>query len=161
MQKDNWSQREIVRKWSKGQTKLGMELPINPKINSEIEVTLLPSQYGNWQLTWWSHRRRNEFSKQREMDLLDQWSPTAKSEVRGEASQPSPRSCYWTRLPGAQPWSRPHYHHSALQKRITESSTIYESISITDDYRLQDIFYRGCRSTAQSTDSASAPEFGK
>jgi len=31
----------------------------------------------------------------------------------------------------------------------------------TDDYRLQDILYRACGSTAQSSDSASALELGK
>ena len=31
----------------------------------------------------------------------------------------------------------------------------------TDDYRPQDIFYRACESTAQSSDSASALELGK
>ena len=31
----------------------------------------------------------------------------------------------------------------------------------TDDYRLRDILYRACRSTAQSSDSASALELGK
>jgi len=32
---------------------------------------------------------------------------------------------------------------------------------IADDYRLQDIHYRACGSTAQSSDSASALELGK
>jgi hypothetical protein len=31
----------------------------------------------------------------------------------------------------------------------------------TDDYRLQDILYRACGSTAQSSDSASALQVGK
>jgi len=38
---------------------------------------------------------------------------------------------------------------------------ITESMSITDDYRPQDILYRACGSTAQSSDSASALELGK
>jgi hypothetical protein len=38
---------------------------------------------------------------------------------------------------------------------------IAESISITDDYRLQDILFRACGSTVQSLDSASVLELGK
>ena len=38
---------------------------------------------------------------------------------------------------------------------------IYESILNIDDYWLQDILYRACGSTAQSSDSASALELGK
>jgi hypothetical protein len=38
---------------------------------------------------------------------------------------------------------------------------ITESMSITDDYQLQDILFRACGSTAQSSDSASALELGK
>jgi hypothetical protein len=34
-------------------------------------------------------------------------------------------------------------------------------MSITEDYRLQDVLYRACGSTAQSSDSASALELGK
>jgi hypothetical protein len=34
-------------------------------------------------------------------------------------------------------------------------------MTLTDDDPLQDIFSRACRSTAQSSDSASALEFGK
>jgi len=36
-----------------------------------------------------------------------------------------------------------------------------KSMPSTDDHRLQDIFSRACRSTAQSSDSASAFELGK
>jgi hypothetical protein len=38
---------------------------------------------------------------------------------------------------------------------------ITESMSITDDDRLQDVLYRACGCTAQSSDSASALELGK
>jgi hypothetical protein len=38
---------------------------------------------------------------------------------------------------------------------------ITESMSITDDYRLQDILCRACGSTTQSSDSASALELRK
>jgi len=38
---------------------------------------------------------------------------------------------------------------------------IYESILNTDDYWLQDILYRACGSTAQSSVSARALELGK
>jgi len=34
-------------------------------------------------------------------------------------------------------------------------------MSITDDYRLQDIFSRACGSTAESSDSAGSLELGK
>ena len=34
-------------------------------------------------------------------------------------------------------------------------------MQITDDYWLQDILYRACASTAQSSDSTSALELGK
>jgi hypothetical protein len=46
-------------------------------------------------------------------------------------------------------------HRSGLPKTITES------MPLTDDYRLQDIFSRACRSTTQSSDNASALELGK
>jgi hypothetical protein len=45
--------------------------------------------------------------------------------------------------------------------RIKMNLPIYESMPSTDDYRLQDIPYRVCRRTAQSSDSASALELGK
>jgi len=38
---------------------------------------------------------------------------------------------------------------------------IYESLPNPDDHRLQDILYRACGCTAQSSDSASALELGK
>jgi hypothetical protein len=44
---------------------------------------------------------------------------------------------------------------------ITESRYIYESLPITDNYSLQDILYRGCGSTAQSSDSTSALQLSK
>jgi len=44
---------------------------------------------------------------------------------------------------------------------ITESRWIYESMLSTDDYRLQDILYRACGITAQSSHSASALGLGK
>jgi len=42
-----------------------------------------------------------------------------------------------------------------------ETNSIYESMPSTDDYRLQDILYRVCGCTAQSSDSVSALELGK
>jgi len=45
--------------------------------------------------------------------------------------------------------------------RIKMDLRIYESMPSTDDYRLQDILYRACGTTAQSTHSASALELGK
>jgi hypothetical protein len=45
--------------------------------------------------------------------------------------------------------------------RIKMNVPIYESMLSTDDYRLQDILYRACGSTAQRSDSASALELGK
>jgi len=54
-----------------------------------------------------------------------------------------------------QPWGRPDGHQSGLPKTITES------MPLTDDYPLHDIFYRACGSTAQSSDSAHALELGK
>ena len=68
--------------------------------------------------------------------MSDQSSPTDKSNVRREAS-------------------RPDGQRSGLPK------TIAESMPLTDDYRLQDIFSRACLNTAQSSDSASALELGK
>jgi len=44
--------------------------------------------------------------------------------------------------------------------RIMMNLQIYESMASTDDYRLQDILYRACGSTAQSLDRASALELG-
>jgi hypothetical protein len=38
---------------------------------------------------------------------------------------------------------------------------VYAAMPSTDDYRLQDILYRACGSTAQSSDSASVLELGK
>jgi hypothetical protein len=46
-------------------------------------------------------------------------------------------------------------------KTITASRSIYESMPVANDYRLQDILYRACGSTAQSSDSTSALELGK
>jgi hypothetical protein len=66
-----------------------------------------------------------------------------------------------TEVARAHARSRPDGHRSGLPKTITESSSIYESMPLTDDYRLQDIFYRACGSTAQSSDSARALELGK
>jgi hypothetical protein len=45
--------------------------------------------------------------------------------------------------------------------RIKMNLRVYESMPSTDDYRLQDILYRACGSTAQSSDSASVLELGK
>jgi len=45
--------------------------------------------------------------------------------------------------------------------RIKMNLRIYESMPSTDDYRLQDILYRACGNTAQSSRSASALELGK
>jgi len=65
MQKDNQNRRNIICRSSETQTKLHIESPINPNINSEIEVTLLPSHHGNRQSIWCRSRRRsNEFSKE-------------------------------------------------------------------------------------------------
>ena len=41
------------------------------------------------------------------------------------------------------------------------SQAVSESMTLTDDYWLQDIFYRACGSYAQSSDSASTLEVGK
>ena len=58
-QKDDQSRRKIV--W----TELHIESPMNPNINLEIEVTLLPSHDSNRQSIWWRSRRRsNEMSKE-------------------------------------------------------------------------------------------------
>jgi hypothetical protein len=38
---------------------------------------------------------------------------------------------------------------------------ITDSMPLTDDYQLHDIFYRACGSTVQSSDSARALELGK
>jgi hypothetical protein len=43
---------------------------------------------------------------------------------------------------------------------ITESIWIHESMQSPDDYWLQDILYRACGSTVQSSDCASALEIG-
>ena len=56
-QKDDRSRRKLVRRWSESQTKLHIESPIDPNINSEIEVTLLPSHDANRQSIWWRSRR--------------------------------------------------------------------------------------------------------
>jgi len=37
------------------------ESRMNPNINSEMQVTLLPRQDGNRQSIWWSHRQSNGF----------------------------------------------------------------------------------------------------
>jgi len=43
---------------------------------------------------------------------------------------------------------------------VTEAD-FHRRLPSANDYRLQDILYRACGSTAQSSDSASAPELGK
>jgi len=45
--------------------------------------------------------------------------------------------------------------------KIKMNLRIYKSMLSTDDYRLQDILLRACRSTAQSSDSASALQLGR
>jgi len=65
MQKDDRSRRKIVCRCSESRTKLRIESPINPNINSEIEVTLLPTANAKRQsIWWWSRRRSNEFSEE-------------------------------------------------------------------------------------------------
>ena len=118
-QKDNRSRRKIVCRWSESRTKLRIESPINPNINSEIEVTLLPSHDGNRQSIWRSSRRSNEFSEEgysrvRSVKTYRQAktppggglprhtptslprSPTDKSKVRREACLPSRPRFYWS-----------------------------------------------------------------
>jgi len=48
-QKDDRSRRKIVCRRSQIRTELRIESPMNPNINSEIQVTLLPSHNGNRQ----------------------------------------------------------------------------------------------------------------
>jgi len=52
-------------------------------------------------------------------------------------------------------------HWSRLPMMIYASHCIYESMLFANDYQLQDILYRACRSTAQSSDCAGVVEFGR
>ena len=64
-QKDDRSRRKIVCRYNETRTKLRIKSPINPNINSEMEVTLLPSHDGNRRSIWWrSCWRSNKFSKE-------------------------------------------------------------------------------------------------
>jgi len=65
---------------------------------------------------------------------------------------------YWNRPARGQLWTRLDGHRSKHGKMITEAGRVYDSMSIPDNYGLQDIQYTACRSPAQSINSASAIE---
>jgi len=73
---------------------------------------------------------------------------TKKSTEKSTGSLPNQPRFYWSRLSRAQPWSQLDGHWSELQTTITASSSMYETIPLTDDYQLQQTFYRACGSTA-------------
>jgi len=68
---------------------------------------------------------------------------------------------YRSRLLRPHPCSPPDGHRSGVWKMITKSSSIYASMPLTDNYRLQDIFSGACGCTAESSDRANALELGK
>jgi len=129
---------------------------MNPNINWEIEVTPLPSHDGNRQWIWLrSCQRSNEYSKEgdgcvRSVKFYQQVKsppgggrprhPPTSLQRRRPTSLPrhtppsQPRSP--TDKSKAQPWGRPDGHRSGLPKTITES------MPLTNDYQLQDIFSR-------------------
>jgi len=64
-QKDDRGRTKIVCRSSESRTELRIESPMNPNINSEIQVTLLRSHDGNRQWIWSRSRRwSDEFSKE-------------------------------------------------------------------------------------------------
>ena len=158
---------------------------MNPNISSEIQITLPPRPDGNWQSIW-SRRRSNEYSKEGDSHVrsvksyrqvksqhggsLPRHVPTSQMPTEGSVLRHAPTSLprsrpwslprnrprfYQSRLPRSQQWCRPDGHQSGLPKTITET------MPITDEHRLQDIFSRGCGSTPESSDSASSLELGK
>ena len=58
-QKDDRSRRKIVCWRSPSRSQLHIKSPMNPNINSEIQVTLLPSHDANRQWIWWRSCRRS------------------------------------------------------------------------------------------------------
>jgi len=113
----------------------------------------------------------------REIAVSDQPSPTDRSkahveavyrnthrevdqEVYQEVDQDSTEVAYGGSIPlKSTRWSPKRT--STDDYRIRMILRICQSMPNTDDYRLQDILYSVCRSTAQSSDSASALELGK
>jgi len=137
MQKDDRSRRKIVCTKLHGEA----EITITNPNHQWIPISIRRSKLHCYQATKAIDNQYEVLDgatniQNRERAVSDQSSPTDKSNVRREAS-------------------RPDGQRSGLPK------TIAESMPLTDDYRLQDIFSRACLNTAQSSDSASALELGK
>ena len=60
-----------------------------------------------------------------------------------QVNKDSTEAAYWEQL-----WSWPDGHWSGLPKSTPHSSSIWTSMPLTNDYRLQEIIYRACESTA-------------
>jgi len=165
MQKDGWSQRKIVCRWSESQT----ELCVKSQRDHYFIATKPPLQSTINMIEKSSTMQR--IFKKGEMAMSDSSSPTNKSKAHLEAvygghaprsqlrnwpaSRQSRPRLYWSHLYRAHPWCRLDGHRSGLPMTITES------MSTTNDCQLQNAPYRACGSTAQSSDSTSVLELGK
>ena len=142
--------------------------PSNPNSNSEIKITLLASHNGNRQ--WITEKSSMEqwIFKKREIAVSDQASPTDKSTAHVEALyQNTPRQGEHNVLKRSVESASMKFTGWSPKRtskdyyKIKMNLRIYKSMLSTDDYRLQDILLRACRSTAQSSDSASALQLGR
>jgi len=138
------------------------------QLQSRFTITLLPSDDGNWQSIYiYKSSTVQQIFKKREIAVSDQSSPTNKSKAHQQAvywdtHREVYREVHWQVYQVDPDSTEAVYRESTYEvNRMVTEADFERRLPSTADYRQQDILYRACGSTAQSSDSASALVLGK